>query len=350
MRIDTNSAAALLSIPITEPERLFAGDAGAIRLAYHQLALHWHPDRNSDPQAAEVTAQINRLHDAAAARLWAGGALGLGFVELPGADGRLRRIRYRRRRAFELGEMLYGDTSLVFLVRGDCADLFENGRNALKGLRYRDGAMQAEMARCLPQVLDCFSTGNGACVMAIGKTPDTFLLLDVLEASEGTIDARHVAWIANRIYNIACYLGWAGITHNAIAPDTVFISPKQHQCMLLGGWWYAQPSGTRLAALPARSHIHAPPAILRDALADPQLDLAMIRVLCRELLGDISGMMLAARGAAPQPMIDFLRGPAASYAPAEYAAWSNRILPDSFGARRFVEMSISAGDIYTLQE
>ncbi|MBS1910387.1 MAG: NAD(P)H-dependent oxidoreductase [Bacteroidetes bacterium] len=88
VRIDTDFAAALLSIPITEPERLFVGDASAIRLIYHQRALHRHPDRNPDPQAAEVTSQIHRLHEAAAAWLWAGGALGLGFLELPGADRR----------------------------------------------------------------------------------------------------------------------------------------------------------------------------------------------------------------------------------------------------------------------
>ncbi|MDB5032988.1 MAG: hypothetical protein JWQ98_229 [Chlorobi bacterium] len=341
------TAAAILAIPANEPERLFASNASEARAEYRRLALHWHPDRNADPQAGNVTAHINRLYDIAQERIATGTWRTPGLLEIRGVDGKLRRIRFRRRRPFELGEMVYGDSVLVYLVRPEFSDLAENARSILRSFRYHDAAMEKEISRCLPKLHECFKSGDGTSVMVMAKTADMFLARDVLETLGGGIDARHVAWMTSAIYNIACYLGFAGLTHNAISADTCFISPQHHTGFLLGGWWYAERSGARLSALPALSHRYAPPDILRTKRADCRLDLALVQAMARELLGDITGMSLTARNAAPAPMVDFLRRPASARASEEYRAWSQNILPASFGARRFVELSISASDIYS---
>ena len=67
----------------------------------------------------------------------------------------------------------------------------------------------------------------------------------------------------------------------------------------------------------------------------------------RELLGDISGMRLPHEKAAPQAMLEWLRLPASNDAAEEYRIWQQDILKESFGARRFVEMKLSHGDIYS---
>ena len=62
------TAAQILGIPRSEPERLFAEDAAAARAAFRRLAGRWHPDRCAEPQAAEVFQHLLGLNKAAAAR------------------------------------------------------------------------------------------------------------------------------------------------------------------------------------------------------------------------------------------------------------------------------------------
>ena len=58
------------------------------------------------------------------------------------------------------------------------------------------------------------------------------------------------------------------------------------------------------------------------------------------------GARLARAGAAPAPMIDWLRLPASNDPIEDYRTWRTRVLPDSFGARRFVELPLTQSDIY----
>lgn len=339
------SATFILAIPLSEPERLFTGAKDQAKAEYRELIKQWHPDRTASAEAMDVAAHINRLYDTALIKIEAGSWHAPGHLLLKGTDGKTRRIRYRKKHAFELGEMFYGDTAIIWLVRIEYADLFENARRMIDGLHYRDQAMKAEIARYMPQVRTVFETIDGF-AMVLNKTPDTFLLRDILDALNGKIDAKHVAWMQSSIHNIACYLDYAGLTHNAISPDTMFVSPKYHSCSLLGGWWYSAKAGSRLNALPPPAHAIAPPDVLKAKRADPKLDLTLIRAMGRELLGDRSGMTLIESKAAPRPMIDFLRQPTTGLAQRDYALWRDPTLTKSFGARRFVELAISPSDIF----
>lgn len=332
-------------LALNEPERLFSSP-DAVKDEHRDLAKHWHPDRNKDPKAVSVIAQINRLYDEAQKRIKIGHWHAPGLIELLGADGKKRRIRYRRRHTFELGEFVYGDTAIAFLIRNEFADLFENARKRIAGLTYRDANMDKEMRRFMPRVSAVFETEDNLCVMVLEKTPDVFLLRDVLDALGGKIDPKHAAWMQSAAHNIACYLEYAGLTHNAISPDTYFVSPEFHTGLLLGGWWYAAPFGGRLNALPSHAHAHVAPDMLRDRRAQYRLDLTLLRVMGREILGDATGMTLSHTKAAPQPMIDFLRRPTTGSAREDYELWASTVLPASFGKRRFTKLDLSPSDVY----
>ncbi len=60
-------------------------------------------------------------------------------------------------------------------------------------------------------------------------------------------------------------------------------------------------------------------------------------------------MTLYADRSIPRPVVDFLRGIPQENARMEYAAWSKGVLPNGFGARRFVELNLSDSDIYAAQ-
>ena len=339
------SATKILAIPPNEPERLFHRDT--VDQDYHSLAKYWHPDTCKDPDASkatEVFAHLNSLHKTAKDKLKVGNWTVHGLLVLQREDGTEVQIKYAKKRAFELGEMYYGRTIIVYVTKPEYEDLAKNFLKVVTDFKFKDNKMRDEMSRFLPKIKTKFKTKDGHFVIVLEKTPDSYLLRDVLDHAKGKIDPQHIAWITNSIYNIACYLDWAGVTNNDISLDTVFISPEKHMGMLFGGWWYGAKAGEKLTSLSGRTHGYTPPDILRDKKASPRLDLTLIRVVGRELMGDPSGMSLV--GVEPKPMVDFLRRPTSGKAVDDYKNWNESALKPSFGKRRFVKLDINPSDIY----
>lgn len=341
------SAAALLAIPEDRPERLFKGGVDEVKQAYRLLAMKWHPDRNRDPGAAAVFQHIGRMVEQAQERIARGDWPCRGVLRLAALDRKAYEINYLRRHRFELGSMVVAGTVVAFEVDRAHADLVRNAERAIKNLGYADARMRAQIAPHLPAFpfAGAFQTAD-AYVLVLRKTPDLLLLRDVLDHFDGRLDPRHVAWIVSSLLNLCCYFQHAGITHNALSPDTCFISPLEHSVAVLGGWWYAAASGERMVAAPAQTLEWAPHDLLATRRADIRTDLELVRAIGRELLGDITGTRLERESAARHAMIDWLRLPASDHAIEEYRTWREQVLHDSFGARRFAELPLTQSDIY----
>jgi hypothetical protein len=339
----------LLAIPPEAPERLFTGKHEEAEHEYRRLAARWHPDRCRDPRANAVLAHVHAIYAEARSRLAAGTWEEPGLKRFAAKDGRRFEVRYLKRHELEIGELYLGRSNLTCALPLAHADLAAQACRKLAVMRYGNEAMRRQIAPALPAThpLARFTTVDAE-VIVWSKPDDMLLLRDVLIHAGGKIDARHVAWIISGALNLACYLQYAGLTHNGISPDTWCISPARHAGMLAGGWWYACAVGHQLTALPARAVEYGPYDLTRNRKADARTDLELIRAMGRELLGDISGASLARERAAPQAMIDWLRLPASNDAAAEYRIWQQQILKDSFGARRFVEMNLTHSDIYSL--
>lgn len=338
------SAAQILAIPLSSPEMLFS-EPTSVKDEHRQLAKRWHPDMNADAAAPAVIAHINVLAEAADEKVKIGQWERPFELELTRKRDKARiKVRYKRKIPFELGQSYYNATKLVYVLDKQFNDLFDAGNQAIANFSFPSDRIKKEMDKYLPSRRDRFETSAGECVLVVDKTDDAFLLRDVQAALGGKIDPKHVAWIMSASLNIACYLEVTGITHNGISADSLFVSPKFHSIMIYGGWWYSAPVGSKLAAVPTFSHRIAPPDILRAKKADPRIDLACIRAMGRELLGDITGMTLLGKGV-PKPMVDFLRQPSSSSARKDYAAWS-QVLEASFGPRRFTELDIKESDIF----
>lgn len=337
-------AAEILSIPEDKPDFLFPGDLDRAKEKYRELVKNWHPDRGDHD--AKVLAHINRLYDITVSRIKAGTWQETGLIRLSCADGKSRSIRFRRKLPFELGEMVYGEGIIAYLISNEYADLFHAACRELGALKYRDAAMEKEMSRYFPVVVSRFETLDDRCVLVLQKSPDVFCLRDILELKAGKMPPTAVAWILNAVYNIACYLDFAKLSHNGITLDSVFISPRHHSAMLYGGWWYARPFGAHMNALPNSTKIFAAADTIHSKVADNRIDLKSIKALGRELLGDPTGMRLSADKDVPAPMTQFLRSPPSRYAQSDYDDWSNNALTASFGRRRFVPLEVSASDVF----
>ncbi len=339
------SAEALLAIRLSEPERLFTGDEAGAHQEFRALAARWHPDRCPDAGTTSVFQHVNRLYDAALRKLRGGIWQTPGLLVLRATDGTTYKIRYRKERAFELGRLFVGGEIVAYVVAKEYADLFENALQVIDRLPCADSRMAAEIGSYLPEIVRHFEIDEGW-VLVLRKTPDQVLLRDLLDHCGGRLDARHVAWIVSSLLNLACYLDYARMAHNAILADTWFVSPPQHAGALLGGWWYAVRQGERMQAAPAATVQYTPFEVMDRRRGDIRTDLELIRALGRELLGDATGLRLEREKAAPQPMLDWLQLPAGDSALRDYQIWMNRVLKDSFGERRFVKLAVSAEDLY----
>ena len=340
----TLTAGDLLRIPASEPERLFAPDRTAVDRAFRTLAATWHPDRSGHAQATVVFQHVAALRHSALERLRRGEWHEPGCLTLAARDGRTHCLRYLRRRPFELGDLHVGADSAAWIVERAHADLVDIALHRIDGFCFADDAMRRAVSRYLPVVTRTVDTAERRVVM-VRKPADMILLADLLQHAGGTLDARHVAWILSELHCFACWLEWAGLTHNAIAPDTVFVSPAHHAVAVLGGWWYATPVRARLKALPARTLNLAPADIIRRKAADSRVDLDLIRALGREMLGYPTGIAPARGSRIPAALDTWLGLASNGLARSDYALWK-RVLTDAFGVRRFTPLNIKPEDVY----
>jgi hypothetical protein len=151
--------------------------------------------------------------------------------------------------------------------------------------------------------------------------------------------------VVSSLLNLACFFEVISLTHNAISPETVFVTAKHHAAYLLGGWWYSAPAGSPIELVPEATCAVMPRSIATSKRADIRLDLESIRAVGRTILGDSTGLGLVGREDLPKPMANFLRLPSSGSAIEDYRAWG-QALKDSFGSRRFVELPVSSRDVY----
>ncbi|KVP96797.1 hypothetical protein WJ97_13025 [Burkholderia ubonensis] len=338
-------AADILAIPEDAPERLFSSAEHAKKEA-RVLFMAWHPDRCSHPLAGEVFQVLSKLDKAADLKIANGTWETPGLLRITSTRGSQFELRYARKTALEVGTMYVGRTVVAFDIPTDNLDLLANAERQLATLSYANDAMRREFARYFPAVERKVDTPTGA-VLLLKKDPGVLLLEDVLNHYKGKMPARHVAWVISRLLNIACYLEMQGkVSHNAIGPDTVFISPAEHTAHLFGGWWFAAGLGTPLKAASQRMMRCAPPDVLQKKVGDSRTDMEMIQALGRELLGDATGVRLAKDSAVPPALVDWLQLSTHQSAVATYRDWQERVLVEAFGPRKFVHMDVTHDMLY----
>lgn len=357
--VESLKAEDILSIPDYEPERIFPADQEGIKALFRKLAGIWHPDRNADPRAASVFNHITGLRDSAYSKLEGGTWHVPGLLQIKQKSGKTAKISYLKKHDFELGEFYICKDKIVYVVRSDFSDLFENYLQVIRNFSYTNVKIRNQFERQLPKFVGQFEAADGSRVMVIERDEQMVLLRDLLDYQGGKMDPKHVAWIMSRLHNMTCYLQLEGLAHNAISADTVFvlpkdytfratedqkISPKDHTMSLLGGWWYAAKANQNLLGLPPQTVNYAPRSVLANGQADIRTDHVLIRVTGREILGDITGVQLTSRGI-PKPMADWLVLSGSGDAIKDFEAWG-RVLKSSFGERRYVEMRVKSDDIY----
>jgi len=328
-----------------EPGELYSGNPDTIKEEYANLAKAHHPDKNGNTdEATEAMAKINDWYQLSLELIKDGKWMTPGVIKLSAKDNKTYEVKYRVAHDFELGKMYIGNTVVLYLVNNLHKDLFDNTSKIINGFTFASSDMKEEVSKYLPKILAKFETKDDQLGIVIQKTPDLFLLKDVLEYFDGKVPDRHVAWILSSLYNITCYMDYAKLSQNAISLDTYFISTKYHSGSLLGGWWYSVPQGEKMLGVSEKVYSVMPPQVKSKKSGNIQTDLEAIRLIGRELLGDKNGTKLASMGI-PQPFIDWLRGVSSTKALKDYSDW-REVLNKSYGERKFVELNIDDKEFY----
>lgn len=309
---------------ITLPEQLFSSPEEC-KNDYRALAFVWHPDKNKSKDATRVFAHINALYDQALDKIKKGLWVNLA-------------LPFKKQFKFELGEAFIGDDHVTYVVESRHSSYVDNFKKTLLKFKYGSDRMEKEVKRYLPIATTFSKQPDGSYVVTVPKTPDLIRLQDVLDFYKGSLDIKHVAWIESSLYNLCCYLNYAGLVHGDISLDNYFISPEHHSGALLGGWWYTTSVGSKLTSLPRRTFDLLPLDVKKDKRSSVSIDLELVRAVGREL----SKTTLYG---APEPLLMWLRSVATDEPVTEYRDWK-KTLEESFGARKFTKMALTSKEIY----
>ena len=337
-------AAGILGIGEGEAVRLFPGPEDTIRKTFRKLAREWHPDLCADPGAAEVFAHIVRLHDIALGRVRPGAHGNPNARTWKLADGGEMNVTPRAVHRGDVGDVLVTESTVAFETAAGFEDVAEAELAAVSSFRFASDAMREGMKHFLPRHARRIDA-IGLTVNIYGRPRDTMLLADLKAALGGRIPPVHVAWIVSSLENMACYLDWLGVAHGAISPENVLVSPSMHSVILVGGWGFSTPFGSRPRILPQRTLSLIPRMAAKGQTVDRTVDTALVRATAIDLLGARGAAALASDGAVPDAMRTWLSLPPGGDARADYRSWE-RCLTESFGPRKFVKLEVNPAQVY----
>lgn len=328
-------------LAISTPEELFSKNA--LEKSYRDLVKLWHPDVNHSVLCTDVFAHIAEMYKKAVKKKDENAWGFEGCITIQDKASALYRIKYHYSCPFELGTMYVGDSTLTYLVDGTYAKLSNNFVNQVRGLKF-PAEDSNRLSKCVPVIKRHFTTEDGRVALIIDKTKDVLPLSVALNYLGGKIEPKSAAWIISTLHNMLCALKYNKLTHNGIDTNTYFISPEHHSGLLLGGWWYATPSGSKLLGVPEKSFGLMLPSQKISKKATSKLDAELLRSIGREILGDSSGSKLKAMGV-PDVIANWVNIPSNNHAYDDYKKWGI-VLTEAFGPRKFIPMVIDVKKAY----
>ena len=331
------NASEILNISITRPDKLFH-ELNEIDSTYKVLAKTWHPDVNHDPKASDVLAHINVLYELAQKAAKNGSWGFTNTLIIPGAKGDMM-FPYIAAMAHELGELYITETSVIYAVKKEYENLYKQFSRLTAHPPFADAAMKEKVSKHLPQDVRVLASSDRL-YLRFNRTKNMVRATDILK--KGPIDQKHVAWMVSNMYNIACYLNYAGIKHLDFSLDAVFVDVESHVGALLGGWFYAGDSAHANIAAPTRTF---------DILSDVKgtklqvIHSQQIKINGRRLLGANSIGQLKRNKDIPDPIKNwFMQGPMSDPVK-EYGDW-RKVLVEAYGPPKFMKYAFNIHDIY----
>lgn len=346
-KIETFSAEDILKIRIDKPEVIFMADSEvALKSIYRKMSALWHPDKHiSDKKdTSKVFAHIKALYESAVEKLNQG-TLGKGLaIKFQAKNGKEFLFKYQIEKQFELGKVYITNEYVAWCFLPEYKKNAQEGLEKIKKIKFADDKMKKEFSKYVPIIAENFETENYF-VVVMKKDKGFLNLRDVFDYYV-KMEPKHMAWVVSTMYNLACFFKYNGIMHGGITLDNYYINPENHEGYALGGWWYSKNFGEKLEILSEVAVDVAPVSLLNSKKAAEGLDLEMIKLAGRIMLGDSTGVYLNKNPDLPKRLVSWLRDASMGNSFKDYQIWMNEVLKESFGVRRFIKMDLTANDIY----
>jgi len=333
---------------INTPEKLFlVATEDELKRAYRKLSALWHPDKNifTGKDTNAIFAHIQMLYEKALLRIKNGEWNKANLWKITDKNGSKFEFRYLVKHPFEFGTNYVGKSVVAWEFNQNDLDFADRAIKSIQRLNFANDKMKVEFKKYLPEIVKIIDTSNSK-ILILKKDSDSLSLRDVLNYHKGFVDPKHVAWILSGMYNLACFNQYNGIMQAGFNLDNYFINPSNHLGQLLGGWWFTHKHEEKLCALSSEAVNIAPVKMINNKKADMQLDLELIKLVGRQLLGDSAGVKLNLDKRVPKELSNWLSDSFNKDAFKTYSIWQKDILLKSFGVRRFTKMNLTVNDIY----
>lgn len=328
------------------PGDIFPNDLSKCKHLFRELTKKFHPDVYKAKNAEDVFQKINELYDKAQQEIEEDTWTKTNFIRLSTIKGRRLDITYKYRRVFELGEYLVCNSVIVYVLNKGNDKYADNALKMINSLEFRNGKME-ELKNFFPKIRSEHTLKDGRRCLVIEKSMDMYPLRAIYDYYNEKIYDKHVAWIINRLSNLACYLQFSNLTHNAINLDNCFISPTKHAVAIYGGWWYSVNEGEKMIGTTTDIFNVMPITSKNSKLSNITTDLEAIKLLGRQLLGESQPRKLMLDKAIPEPLLQFMTDGSDKSAFDEFSKY-NKLLDDAYGKRVFIQMDIKDKDIYKI--
>ena len=335
MKILTLSAQQILDA--TTPEELFTFKG--FSKEFSKLRSKWHPDRNLHPRSNQVFTQIGILAEQAKTKItnntWATDS----EITFTSKANKTFRFKYRSMHKIEVGQMYIGLNAIVFVFEEGFKDLFDNGIERIKAIKYPNDKIKNEFSKLMPVIKFSDNETTIGPVAVFEKPKGSVLLQNLIDYhTDKKIDPKHIAWIGGCLMNISVFLDRTDICHNSITTTSVFIDTANHAVFLIGGWWYATKADTKLKAIPAELLKILPKTMFDDKMSKTEYDRLAIKGVILGCMGDptLVGSKLLKDKDLPKLMLTWARSPSSSGSLEDYRGWT-KVVEQSFGVRKFIE-------------
>lgn len=344
--LDNITSAEILGINI--PEKLFSvSTEKELKQSYRKLSAIWHPDKHiaNGKDTNAIFAHIQMLYERAVVRMKNGEWNKANILKITDIENKNFEVRFFVKKSFEFGSSYVGKSIVAWEFTKDDAQFADKALSKISSLIFANDKMKEEFKKYIPNLVKIIYSEKST-FLILEKNEQSISLRDVLNHYNGFVDPKHVAWILSSMYNLACFNQYNGIMQAGFSLDNFFINPTNHIGQLIGGWWFSHNQGEKLFALSAEAVNIAPIKMLNKKQADMKLDLELIKLVGRQLLGDSAGVRLCSDTRVPKEMANWLSDGSDRDAFKTYEIWQKDILEKSFGVRRFTKMDLTINDIY----
>lgn len=156
-------------------------------------------------------------------------------------------------------------------------NLYDSFLENLK-IHYKDALFEKEFTKYIPQAKEHFETEDETFIIVFDKPSDYLNLEDVMRYGQEIeeIPERQRIWIMNRLLNLTCFFDLGEISQNGLLLENCYISFKQHNLILFGGWQYSNHFDEKIQSCSKKVYTLLPFSVKNSGITNKQVDLACV--------------------------------------------------------------------------